>query len=147
MLLDAPSKSDCIPPMKTKLILLLVLTGIAASVVGCINTVTGTKTAAVPFLKDRVEARYERAADQVFAAAKSALTRNGTIDSAGALFNQTNAVSVVSGKVKQASVYIRVEALEPHLSDVTVQVRGNHGGADVDLAHEIDKEIALELSR
>ena len=133
--------------MKTKLTLLLALTAIAAAVTGCINTVSGTKTAAVPFLKDRVEARYERAADQVFAAAKTVLTQNGAIGSAGALFNQTNAVRVLSGKVKQASIYIRVEAIEPHLTDIIVQARTSHGGADLTLAHEIDKEIAVELSR
>lgn len=133
--------------MKTKISLLLALTGVTAAIVGCINTVGGTKTAAVPFLKDRVEARYERPLEQVFGAAKDVLTRNGAIASAGTLYNQTNDIRVLEGKVKQSTVWIRVEAIDPHLTGVAVQSRTSHGGADRDLAIEIDKEIALQLAR
>ena len=133
--------------MKTKISSLLALVGISVVIAGCINTVSGTKKAAVPFLKDRVEARYERSSDQVFAAAKEVLARNGAIASAGSLYNQTNDVRVLEGKVKQSTVWIRVEAIDPHLTAVAVQSRGSYGGANRDLAIEIDKEIALQLAR
>jgi len=133
--------------MKTKISLLLVLVGMSAVIVGCINTVSGGKKAAVPFLKDKVEARYERSSEQVFAAAKEVLARNGAVASAGSLFNQTNDVRVLEGKVKQSTVWIRVEAIDSHLTGVIVQSRGSYGGADRDLAIEVDKEIALQLAR
>jgi hypothetical protein len=130
--------------MKIKFIAFLPLAGLLA---GCINTVTDTKTAAVPwFNSDRVAARYERPADVVYEAAKDVLTHDGALESAGSLYNQTNAVQVLSGKVQQDNVWVRVEAVEPHLTALTVQTRTPHGLADRDLAIEIDKEIALQLA-
>jgi hypothetical protein len=133
--------------MKIKSIAFLPLAGLAVLLAGCINTVTDTKTAAVPwFNTDRVAARYERPADVVYGAAKDVLTHDGAMESAGSLYNQTNAVQVLSGKIQQDNVWIRVEAVEPHLTALTVQTRTAHGLADRDLAIEIDKEIALELA-
>ena len=61
--------------MKTIFFAALAVIGIAA--VGCIGTVSGTRTAAVPFVKDRIEGRYERSVDEVFSAAKAVITDNG----------------------------------------------------------------------
>lgn len=133
--------------MKNKILALSFLIGASTILVGCINTVGGTKTAAVPFIKDRVEARYERSLEQVFGAAKVVLARNGAIARAGTLYNQTNDIRVLEGKVKQTTVWIRVEAVDPHLTGVIVQSRTSRGGADLALAHEIDKEIALQLAQ
>lgn len=133
--------------MKTKISITLALVGISTLMVGCINTVGGTKTAAVPFLKDRVDARYERQVEQVFVAAKNVLAKNGVIARAGSLYNQTNDIRVLEGKVKQTTVWIRVESIESNLTGVTVQSRTSRGGADLVLAHEIDKEIALQLAQ
>lgn len=133
--------------MKIKLFAASVLVGASALLVGCINTVGGTKTAAVPFVKDQVQARYERSLEQVYVAAKEVLARNGAISRAGTLYNQTNDIRVLEGKVKQTTVWIRVESVDPHLTDVIVQSRTSRGGSDLALAHEIDKEIALQLVR
>lgn len=133
--------------MKNKFLLLISLVSLSAVLVGCVKTVTGNKTAGVPWVKDRTEARYERSLDQVFNASKDVLLRNGTISSAGTIFNQTNDVRVLVGKVKQNNVWIRMEAIEPRLTALTVQTRTGNGGTDMPLAHELDKEIALELSR
>ena len=134
--------------MKIKLLTFLSLAGAAALLAGCINTVSGTKTGAVPtFAKDRVQSRYERPSDAVYNAAKDVLTHNGTVTSAGSLYNQTNDVRVLSGKVQQDDVWIRVEAIEPRLTQLTVQTRTSHGLADRDLAIEIDKEVDLQLAR
>jgi hypothetical protein len=133
--------------MKNKFSALFVLVGICTILGGCVNTVGGNKTTAVPFLRDRVEARYERSLDQVFGAAKEVLARNGAIARAGTLYNQTNDIRVLEGKVKQTTVWIRVESVDPHLTGIIVQSRTSRGGADLALAHEIDKEIALQLAR
>lgn len=133
--------------MKYKFILFAGLLTLSAVLVGCINTVSGQKTAGVPWLKDRAAARYERTLDQVFNATKVVLARNGTIGSAGSIFSQTNDVRVIEGKVKQNSVYVRMEAIEPRLTQLTIQIRTSGGGTDKVLAHQLDKEIALELTR
>jgi len=49
------------------------------------------------------------------------------------------------GKVNQRNVWIRVAAETPQVTQVTVQARTGVGG-DVDLAHELEKEIALKLT-
>jgi hypothetical protein len=99
----------------------------------------------VPFVKDKVEGRYERTVDQVFNASKQVLSTNGVLVREGTLFNQTNAVKTVEGKVNQRSVWIRIEGVEPKVTAVIVQTRTAGGGADLDLAHEIEKQIALKL--
>ena len=132
--------------MKNKFLLLASLATLSVAIVGCVNTVTGTKTAGVPWVNDKSAARYERGLDEVFNATKNVLMRNGTIGSAGTLFNQTNDVRVIEGKVKQENIYIRVEAIEPRLTELTIQARTTSGGTDPALAHELDKQTALELS-
>ena len=133
--------------MKIKFIAFLPLAGLAVLLAGCVNTVTDTKTAAVPwFNHDKVTARYERPIDVVFGAAKDVLTHDGAMVSAGSLYNETNAVQVLTGKVQQDNVWIRVEAVDPHITELSVQTRTPHGMADREVAIELDKEIALLLA-
>ena len=122
---------------------------LAACVVatGCVSTVSGEKTAAVPFMKDSIEGRYERPLDQVFEAAKEVVKFNGTLVKEGILHTETNTVKTVEGKVNQRSVWVRVEAVDPKVTGVTVQTRTSGGGTDIDLAHDIEKQIALKLVR
>ena len=112
---------------------------------GCVSTVNDRSTAGWPFIKDKVEGRYERSVPQVFEAAKAVVRKNGVLVNESTLYSQTNAVKTVEGKVNQRSVYIRVEAVDPKVTGVTVQTRTSGGGSDIDLAHELEKEIALEL--
>jgi hypothetical protein len=133
--------------MKIKLLAFLPFAAVAVLLAGCVNTVTETKTAAVPwFNSDRVQARYERPADVVYSVAKDVLAHNGAVESAGSLFNETNAVQVLTGKIQQDNVWIRVETIEPRLTAIAVETRTSRGLADRDLAIEIDKEIALALA-
>ena len=125
--------------------------GLAALAVGCVQTVTGEKTAGVPFIKDTMESRYERPADQVFDAAKAVVREDGVLINEGTLYGQTNAVGnivkTVQGRVNQRSVWVRVEQVDPRVSDVTVETRTQGGLSDIDLAAQIDKQIALKLAR
>ena len=61
------------------------------------------------------------------------------------MYNQTNAVKTVEGKVNQRTVWVRVEAVDPKVTEVTVQTRTPGGLSDIDLAHQLEKEIALKL--
>jgi hypothetical protein len=134
--------------MKTKLYFLLALTVVTAVVVGCVNTVSGRRTAtAMPWARDRVEGRYERPLEQVFTAAREVMRENGAIDSDGELHNTVSPARFIEGKVKQCNVWIRVEQIAPGVTSVIVQTRTTKGGTNLELAHELEKEIALKLAR
>jgi hypothetical protein len=134
-------------PMKTKIFASVAVLALVAFIVGCVNTVSGRKTAAVPFLKDRLQGRYERPVEEVFTAAKEVIKVNGTLLNESTLHTSTNAVRVLEGKVNQRSVWVRVEEVDPKVSSVTVQVRNKAGGKDTDLTAELEKQIALKLVR
>ena len=135
--------------MKMKTNLFLALIGLAIVATGCVNTVDGNKSSGVPLIKDRIEARYDRPADEVFVAAKEVVALNGVLLKEGTMFGQTNAVNQIArtviGKVNEANVWIRIEQIEPKITALTVQTRTKAGGTDLDLAAMLDKQIALKL--
>jgi hypothetical protein len=121
--------------------------GVLILMAGCVDTVNDRSTPGVPFVKDRVEGEYERSVDQVFVAAREVVSNLGTLANESTLYNQTNTVKTVQGKVNQRSVWIRVEGIDPKpITLVVVQARTKGGGVDVDLAHEIEKQIAIRLA-
>jgi len=131
----------------TKTISAVLFTAILLALVGCVSTVNDRTTAGVPFVRDRVEGRYERPPDQVFDAAKDVVRNLGTLVNESTLYNPTNnlAVKTVQGKVNQRNVWVRVEPVDPSVTSVVVQTRTPGGGSDIELAHEIEKRIALQL--
>ena len=130
---------------------LAALMGLAVLAAGCVDTVSGGKTVGVPFIKDKIESRYERPADQVFAAAKEVVKEDGVLLNEGTLYGQTNTVNnvvkTVEGRVNQRTVWVAIAQIDPKVTDVTVQTRTQGGVSDIDLAAEIDKQIALKLVR
>jgi hypothetical protein len=132
--------------MKTKIFAACAGIAIIAAV-GCTSTVSGNKTGAVPFTKDRVEGRYERSIDQVYQASVAVITHNGVLVTEYIPHDTTNTVRSLRGRVNENEVWIAVEAVDPKITSVTVQSRTKFGGGDVDLAHELEKEIALQLAR
>lgn len=73
------------------------------------------------------------------------VSSNGVLVNESVIYNQTNTVKTVEGKVNQRTVWVRVEGVDPKITAVTVQARTPGGGSDIDLAHEIEKQIALKL--
>jgi len=135
--------------MKMNFVLGLVILAIAAA--GCVGTVDGNKAGGLPLIRDKIEARYDRPAEEVFAAAKEVVAANGVLQNEGTLFGQTNTVNqlarTVTGRVNERRVWIRVEQIEPKITALTVQTRTSGGGSDLDLAAMLDKQIALKLVR
>ncbi len=129
--------------MKTTI--LAALFGTVLLLAGCVGTVSDRTTAGMPFIRDRVEGRYERPVAPVFEAAKSVISTSGALLNEATLYNETNLVKTITGKVNERNVWVRVEGLEPKLTAVIVQTRTLGGGSDLDLAHEIEKRIALKL--
>jgi hypothetical protein len=129
--------------MKTKIFVLCLFTALAGLVTGCVETVDGHNEPGVPFFKDRVEGRYERSLAQVLDAARAVIKFNGQLISDNSVNNS------LEGRIDQMSVFVRVEEVQTaagkSVTQVTVQARNKFGGTNVDLAHEIEKQIALQL--
>jgi hypothetical protein len=132
--------------MKTKFF--VALAGIAVATAGCITTVSGTKTAAVPFVRDSVEGRYERSVDEVYRAAVQVMNSNGVMLTEYIPHDSTNAARALKGRVNQNTVWIRAQqTVDPKITEVSVEARTKWGGRDLDMVHELEKEIALQLAR
>ena len=89
--------------------------------------------------KDRFESRYERPVEQIFAAAKEVLRFNGT------LYGENTISHTLEAKVDTRTVIVTVDEVEPKISRVVVVARKKSTVPDLDLAAEIDKQIALRL--
>ena len=131
--------------MKTKILAALLGTLVVA--VGCISTVNDRSTAGVPFVKDKLENRYERPVSQVYSASVEVVGRLGTIARESVINPGTNEVKTIEGKVNERKVWVRVQAVDPTVTSVTVQARTSGGAADILLTHDIATQIALKLSQ
>lgn len=125
-----------------------VLAGAAVLAAGCVSTVSDTSTFTVtPAARDSVAGRYQRPYMDVYNASLVVVKRNGTLIKEYIPHDTTNNVRSLEARVSDRKVWIRVEELEPRLSQVDVQARGTGlGNRDLDVAHELEKEIALELA-
>jgi hypothetical protein len=129
--------------MKTKFFALCLIAALAVVVAGCVETLDGRTEPGVPFLKDKVEGRYERTITQVLDASRAVIKFNGQLISDNIVDN------TLEGRVDQMWVFVKVDEIESTggkpLTRVTVQARNKYGGTNVELAHEIEKQIALGL--
>jgi hypothetical protein len=131
--------------MKTKIF--AALAGLLIVTAGCISTVSGTKTPALTWSKDSVDGRYQRTVDQVYSASVAVIQANGVLVTEFIPHDTTNTTRSLQGKVNQHNVWIRVQAIDPKITEVSVQCRSTMGVSDIDISHELEKEIALQLAR
>ena len=125
-----------------------VLAGAALITAGCVSTVSDTSTFAITWGKDSVAGRYQRSLDQVYAAAAIVVGHdNGVLVQEYIPHDNTNAVRSLLGRVNDRKVWVRVEAVNPQTTQVDVQARTKWGTRDLDLVHELEKEIALKLAQ
>ena len=123
------------------------LLGVSVVAVGCVSTVSDTHTFVSSPGRDTFAGRYQRTLDQVYDASVYVIKQNGVLVTEFIPHDTTNAVRSLQGKVNDQNVWIRVEALAPRETEVQVQARSKWGVADLDLVHELEKEIALQLAR
>jgi hypothetical protein len=129
--------------MKTKIS--VVLLGALVLVAGCVKTVNDRHAFALSPKTDKYEGRYERSVDQVYAAAVEVIKLNGTISRESIISPGTNSVRAIEAKVNARNVWVRVQAVDPKVTAVTVQVR-NKAGTDQQLTQELQKQIAVNLA-
>ena len=120
----------------------MLLIGICALLAGgCYNSLDGRMKGGVPWVNDTKVSRYERPVDQLFEAAKEASRYNGT------LYGENTINHTLEAKIDTRTVWVSIDEVEPGVSRVRVQARSKGGAADIGLASEIDKQIALRLPR
>ncbi len=127
--------------MKIKYPFFLLLAVLTATFTGCVKTGDGhSRATALPWVKDKISARYERTVPQILTAAKAVLMRNGKLIADNSVNNSFTA------KVNQRDVWVSAVDIDGKVSEVTVQVRTKMGGSDIELASAISTQIALQLS-
>ncbi len=130
-----------------KKLIFAALAGIILVTAGCVSTVTETSSPALTWSTDKISARYQRSVDQVYQAAVSVIQNNGQVLTEYIPHDTTNTVRALSGKVNQKNVWVRVEAVDPKITELTIQARSSWGVSDVALASELVTEVALQLAR
>ena len=125
--------------MKFRISALWVIAAVVVLTSGCVRTLDGGMKFALPFSKDKITSLYERPVDQVYDAAKQVLEFNGNIS------GQNTIESTLTAKVNNRTVWVKCEEVRPGLTRVVTQARQRGGTGDIDLAAEIDKQIALRL--
>ncbi len=122
-----------------KLFTVLAVAVATTALSGCFKTQEGRRRAGLPGVKDTIESRYERPVEQVYESARATLAFNGAIT------KQNDPARVLEAKVNNRTVWVRVDEVEPRVSRVFVQARRSGARGDINLAAELDKQIALRL--
>jgi hypothetical protein len=130
--------------MKMKVFAAFSAIGMALMTAGCVSTVSGTYTSGL-HLPDKVESRYQRSVDEVYGAAIAVINNNGVVITEYIPHDTTNTVRALEAKVDKEQIYIRVEAIDPQITQITIQARTTVAG-DLSEARELDKEILLQLA-
>ena len=126
--------------MKLRIVAPLCALALALIVSGCMTSVDGRQHAGVPFVKDKLESRYERSPMEIWQAAKDVLSFNGK------LYSEDVMRSTLEASVNTRTVWVKVEPADQQTTRVVVQARTKSGGTDLELASEIDKQLALRLA-
>jgi hypothetical protein len=126
--------------MKMKVFTTLAALSFSIFLTGCVSTVDGHSKMGVPLMKDSIQSRYERSKATMVTATKAVLGNIGTVTAQDVINN------VITAKVDTRTVWVKIFEVEPRLSALIVQARSKGGAPDVDLASEVDKQIALYLA-
>lgn len=125
--------------MKVIFISSILVCALIAFVTGCVDTVDGHVKAGMPIAKDTIAKRFDRPAPLCAAAARKVLTDSGklTVDHIAA--------NTLEAQINERTVWVRVEAVDSQISQVSVQARSKWG-TDIELAADISTKIALQLT-
>jgi hypothetical protein len=113
------------------------LSAAALFVSGCVSTPAGGTTFGLPS-KGTSTARYPRTVEQVVTATRIVLSRNGKVSVDNVIDNSYKA------KINERDVWVKITKVDDKITQLVIMVRGNLTG-DIDLAHDLDKQIALQL--
>lgn len=123
-----------------KLLFAMLLCSVLTLATGCVDTVDGRSTPGVLVTKDKIIKRFDRNVPQVLTATRAVLTRNGK------LMVDNIAANTLEARINEREVWVRVSAVEPKLTEVTVQARSGMA-ADIEMAADISTQIAVQLTQ
>jgi len=126
--------------------MLVVILGGLVLVAGCVGTVNDRHAFALSPGQDTFESRYKRPVTQVYDAALEVIKSNGTISRESVINPGTDEVRSIEAKVSERKVWVRVEAVDPQITSVKVQVRTSGGGKDLNLTQQLQNEIGIKLA-
>ena len=126
--------------MRAKFLVLLTLCVTATMFTACVKTVDGRSTGSLSLKRDKVQSLYDRPSREVLAAVRDVLANNGVITS------EDTVRLTFEANVDQRKVWVKVEPQEARLTQIIIQSRGKGGGADLDLAMFLDKQVAVRLA-
>jgi hypothetical protein len=126
--------------MRTNAFFLLAISALVFLASGCVSTVDNRREPGNPLVRDKLIRVYERPVLQCWAATKDVLGVNGTVT------HEDVMQSTLTARVDTRTVRVKVESIDPKMTRVTLQVRTKLGNSDLDLAGELDKQIALRLA-
>jgi len=122
-----------------KPVLAAALSAVTLFVSGCVPTPDGHWDHGIPWVcKDTSTSRYPRTVEQVAAATRVVLARNGHLSVDNAVNNQFKA------KVNERDVWVKITKVDDKITELVIMVRTAMTG-DIYLATELDKQIALQL--
>jgi len=123
-----------------KPVLAAALSALALFVSGCVSTPDGHSKAGIPFFyKDTLTRQYPRSVEQLVAATRAVLTRNGKLSVDNSVDNTFKA------KINEHDVWVKITKVDDKTTQLVIMVR-TALGADIDLAAEMDTQIALQLT-
>jgi len=102
--------------------------------------VDGRHQAGVPWVKDKVEGRYERTPLEIWAAAADVIKYNGVLTS------EDRQRRTLEGNIDTRTVWVHVEDVDSKVTRVVVQARTKAGVPDVELAGYVKEQIAVRLA-
>jgi hypothetical protein len=122
-----------------KPVLAVAFFALALFVSGCVSTPIGGSKIGWPFSKDTRTSIYPRSVEQLVTASRVVLTRLGKLSVDNSVDNTFVA------KINEHDVWVRVTKVDAKTTELVVMARSTLG-ADINLAAEIDKQIALQLT-
>lgn len=123
-----------------KSLLVAALSAVALLGTSCVSTPDNHSKFGVPWVyKDTLVRRYPRTVEQVSAATRVVLSRNGKLVMDNAIDNTFKAM------INERSVWAKVTKVDEKTTQLEVMVR-TAMGADIDLASEQVTQIALQLT-
>jgi hypothetical protein len=120
-----------------KPVLAVALFGLALFVSACVSTPIGGSKFGWPG-KESIS-RYSRSVEQVVTATRFVLTHNGK------LLVDNSVDNTFKAKINEHDVFVKVTKVDAKTTELVIMARGSIG-ADIILATDLDKQIALQLT-
>ncbi len=106
----------------------------------CVSGVNGRIYPGNPFTHDKLISQYQCSVEQALNASREVIKHNGEV------ISEDPKTGILQGKVDQRKVNVKVSAVDEKISQITLQVLSSLNNGDIQLASELNKQIAVRLA-